>query len=171
MAKAKTVAKTPAKKTAANPAAAAAQTAPPKGAEDAYNQYLSAAQALSASAVLPFKGNANVVYANVQTAVASVLGQKAEITAQLPNEDTSVFTSLPSLALGLIFATLQQRADIAAVRLRQRFVVPRTVFATENHDRKAVPHEDQVHEGASRPSVAVPKRMNVDQPRMGDGCP
>ena len=76
-------------------------------AQAAYAQFLAAAEALPAMAVLAFRGDANLVYANVQTGVTNVIAQKNQILAELPHEDLTVFTTLPAIALGLIFATIR----------------------------------------------------------------
>ena len=102
-----------AKSTSRSVANTTPKTAPapavPLGAEDAYDEHLPAAQALAAAAVVPLRGDASVVYANVQAGVGRVLAQESAITSQLPDEDLSVFTALPSVALGMVYAALQAR--------------------------------------------------------------
>jgi hypothetical protein len=89
------------------PHAAPAPAVAAGGAVAAFQQYLGAASAVPAADVKVFHGDPNVVYTNVLTGTTNLLAQKTAILAELPNEDLTVFETLPAIALGLLYATLQ----------------------------------------------------------------
>jgi hypothetical protein len=130
--------KAPAKK--ASPAktkalAVPADAAPPvTGSQADYDALLPAAQALSASAVVPFRANAQLAYHNVQIGVTSLLAKKAEAAA-LPGTDVAALSALPSQCLAVAFAVDQATQAEAgpsatlATQLAQGSLLRRKLFA------------------------------------------
>ena len=76
------------------------------GSQADYDLFLPAAKKLHPSALIPMRADAQLALHNVQLGVDHVLAEHARL-AKLPETDVAELTSLPRLALAVIFATTQ----------------------------------------------------------------
>jgi hypothetical protein len=77
------------------------------GSQQAYEQFLSDAEALTVEDVRPLRADASLAYHNVKTGTDALLLVEKRIAAELPGVDLENLRSLSDLALGVVFAVAQ----------------------------------------------------------------
>lgn len=89
------------------------------GSQADYDAFLPHARKLSATEIIPMRADPQLALHNLQVGVANVLAEAHKVAA-LPDTDARHLSSLPRLALGVIFASTQLVPRTATTGLRQQ---------------------------------------------------
>jgi hypothetical protein len=117
--------------------------APPPSLLKSFETFAADAKQLPKEKVLPLKSDVNLIFANVQHGVQSVLPHKARLATELPKLDLEQLRTLPQLAEALLYAHSEsvrmsqpaKRAELDAKltelqHLREALLLQAEVFAT-----------------------------------------
>ncbi len=84
----------------------------PTDAAIAYQNHLTAAQALPAEAILPYRLDVDLALANVKTAMTYFTTIESTVPSYLPKEDLAALQSISELALAVKYAAIQVEQEI-----------------------------------------------------------
>lgn len=92
---------------------------PPLSLAASFARFLPAAQQLAVERIEPCRFDVNLVFANVQTGLASVLPHLTRIETELPALNAAQFAELSELAGALLYASAQTMASAAPIKREQ----------------------------------------------------
>jgi len=118
-------------------------------AEAAYKTFLPAAQALSPSAVRPYRLDPDLAIVNVQTALPAIVALKNQIPSHLPQVDLPALLSIADLAVAVKFADLRAEQAVPSEKgvnesLKKARAIRRVLLSVAKglEESSLVPHDE-----------------------------